>query len=206
MIQPDRYTNWVGIGGAGGDTKLLQNGCFTGHTIGTYPFYEALNGGIDTGTVPVTISGDPSNGVGDLFNIATNVDATGSATGGPVVTFQWHDLDTGAIANLGPYAEFYVGGSIYYTSTFYSGLSGEMIEERATVSGSLSTLRNYGSDAWTNSEVSINGGALSPIRSLAAHLGIDMYNDAGTWYSGVSGGATTDAFTDTFKTCGTEGT
>ena len=191
--QPDSYTNWVGIGGNGPMTNLVQNGFWSDHTGGlSYPFWEAISyiAHYDTHVVPITAAGVNLN---DVFNISTTFN-----TDTQKVDYSWHDLSAGI-----PAFHMITGTTIggHPTADFYTGATAEAVDERGTISGGWSTLRNFVTDSWTQVQVSIDGGSLVPLRSVASHDGFYMVS-AGNYISKPTSGATADAFADTWYGCG----
>ncbi|MDQ2837454.1 MAG: hypothetical protein M3Y42_09305 [Actinomycetota bacterium] len=189
QAEPDSYTNWVGLGGYN-TGRLIQNGFITTHTGGSYPFLELLNSdtGVDTHTVRMDISGDPNNGSGHTFNLQTQWLPSTSQ-----VSFAWHDITTGQVASMT------VGSAAGKpASYFYDSSSGEAIDERAVQGGVLTSLRNFGTDQWSNAYVATNGSGFTAMRSLP-HIGITMQE--AFQLASVTAGSTADRFTDTWDDC-----
>ncbi|MBO0868393.1 MAG: hypothetical protein J2P15_07490 [Micromonosporaceae bacterium] len=199
-VSPDGYTNWVGLGGwlSG---RLLQNGFIYGHTFGSHPFFEAINGGQDTGADFITFSFP--YGTGDHFNIATSYDPV---TG--VAHFGWHDIEAGRGGSVGmDVSVFATSGGIFPASNFYDSSTGEAIDERPEVISALgspefTTLRPFGHDTWTNATVSRNGGPRTAIRS-EPHTGVEMYDGLGRKLVEESGSSSDlSLFQATWLNCG----
>lgn len=187
-VQPDSFTQWVGIGGYAG-SPLLQNGFWADHASGHFAFWEALNRTNDTHVVPIYPWTFDAN-LGDRVSLATVWDGT-------YVHFGFHDLTDGALYELNLPTILNQPAA-----NFYDGSSGEAIDERGLIGSQLSTLRNYGTDSWANVQIEQNHGAPVPIRATV-HDGIIM-NYNGTTYSspGAANPDTPSSFADTWKTCG----
>lgn len=187
--QPDSFTQWVGIGGWYSG-RLLQNGFWADHSNGHYAFWEALNNSIsaDTHTVPVSLNAN----IGDTVNLAT-------VWNGSSVHFGFHDVTTGAMQSL-DYSTILNRPA----SDFYDGSTGETIDERGTINNQYTTLRDYGTDYWTNAQVAQNHGALTPIRD-GAHSGVVMSDHNITYSSAGLPAPTASSFTDTWDSCGVVG-
>lgn len=186
--QPDSYTNWVGLGGDG-NSYLLQNGFWSDHTNAmSVPFFELISPGYDSSVVPVSTSPAPAHG--DVTNISTTY-APGAT---PTVTFSWHDLTNGTV-----FHETFTSYAGYSIGNFYSGASAEAVDERGTINGSYSALRNFGVDNWSQVQVA-RGGALSPIRNETSHNALFMKNGS-TLLSSPTGGSSATTFTDTWHAC-----
>ncbi|MBO0880946.1 MAG: hypothetical protein J2P17_11505 [Mycobacterium sp.] len=193
--QPDSYANWVGLGGGNGSSvRLLQNGFWHSHGTGSYPFVEAINGLIDTSTIPFALGFSYS--VGDRFNIATTYNTTTNT-----VQFGWHDITSGGTYVIS-LEVFFVGSTEYPASVFYDGSTGEAIDERGSIGQFFTTLRNFGTDTWTNATVRINGGARTAIRA-EPHQNLVIRDAEGVQLTSESGPANDlTTYSATWKSCG----
>lgn len=160
----DSFTNWVGIGGYGVD-NLIQNGFWTSPGLGSFPYYEVLGpSGYGINVTPESLYPSPS--LGDAFNIAVNYE-DGTAV------FGWHDLTNGAESAL--YDSYEDGHAM---SFYYNGATGEAVDERGTVGDDYSTLRDFGSDAWTNVQAKQGSGSLVLIRNTSPLIGMNIYDNS----------------------------
>jgi hypothetical protein len=188
--QPDSFTNWVGIGGYR-IPQLIQAGFWNSHTGGSYPYYEVL--GADHAINATNADIYPRPALGDSFNISVTYES-GTAI------FAWHDLTNGANVELYDSGEDYQPMSYYY-----NGAMGEAVDERGTINYIPSTLRNYGSDAWSNVRVAQGSGSLVAIRSTTPHTGIYIYANSIQYSSLTTPSSDPGTFTDVWNSCGVEG-
>ncbi|HVU73620.1 MAG TPA: G1 family glutamic endopeptidase [Mycobacteriales bacterium] len=178
---PSTVLIWVGIGGVGYNTPLLQNGTLSDESVttGPYAWWEAIDPvhNHDTLTVPVPASKMPVSHGDDISLTTKYVNAAK-----PYVQFHWHNdaadghtyvyyLDVYGTQDDDPktgYDEKTVPGHI---ANYYSGDSAEAIDERAgyTVSGThyLSRLRPHTTVHWTDMRSSYDDDTHSvPMRSI----------------------------------------
>ena len=188
----DSYTNWVGLGGTGSGGQLMQNGFWSQHDNGiSIPFDEMLSNTYRNPINPVYTSPPPAHG--DVTNISTTYDLLLGK-----VTFSWHDLTNGKLFQQ----TWATDPNGVPASNFYDGSTAEAIDERGEFGTTISTLRNYGTDPWSQVQVARNGGALSPIRDESPHDGFFMWNLSSTAEISVpSSGPTATQFTDTWIAC-----
>jgi hypothetical protein len=205
--QHSDHSKWVGIGGAAGDTHLLQNGIVQfGSPMQTLAWWEGLNASYDSRQTYVS---GFSVSTGDTLNIATQYDTSTNR-----VTFNFHNLTTGVAANPSMTAMNVIrksdnASTIAAVSNFFSGTSAEAIDERdySYTDGKLNQLRQFSTSHWTN--VSAATGGLTTrtnLRSLYPHSGVMMYTgtSSANRIATVKGGTTADAFTDTWNGCGVQ--
>jgi hypothetical protein len=175
--------SWVGIGGWGGSTSLIQAG--TGKTGSGYvAWYEYLDSTYDSHITAYTGSQLHS---GDPIHIFISY-----STANQQVNLDVFDNGTEYAFNQ------------HLDPAFYDGSSAEWIDERPEVGGAFTPLADFGTNPWSNGYVLTNGGSQLSI-GQNSNLEVKMTSDGtvnGTILAAPGGlGSSGTSFNDTWDHC-----
>jgi hypothetical protein len=197
----DTHATWVGLGGYGRGTALLQNGTAQEAPVGSdYAWYEALNANHDTRVVSLGSAFPVA--AGDEIAMSTHYV---SGTDGHAI-FYWHNYRTGIVDQI-QINDKSVAGNI---SAYHDGHTAELIDERFTEFNSSSDnvghytpLRQHTVSHWHAATVH-HGNGDEPVRS-PSHTYLTMMDKNNTRLErpDSSPGARTD-YDDNWKNCGAQ--
>jgi hypothetical protein len=207
---PSSHSMWVGIGGANGLNRLLQNGTSSDGTIDQDHFwFEVVADAHDTYMWKINYS-DTVNGIqatvkkNDVLDISTSYDPVAKT-----VRFSFRNNTTGYFKQIGPTTHFPDHNGVdFNVAGAYDGQSAEVVDERETnfTTNQYDQLRQFSQMHWTSVTTYVASGAKAGIRDYS-NTGYIMAehgsNVATNELARVSGtGLPTNAVNTTWERCG----
>jgi hypothetical protein len=207
---PSSHAMWVGIGGANGLNRLMQNGTSSEGTIDQDHFwFEVIADTHDTWLVKLdssyAVNGtQPTVKKNDILDISTSYDPAAKT-----VRFSFRNSTTGYFKQVGPMTQVRDhNGVAFAVAGGYDGQSAEVVDEREEnpTTKKYDQLRQFTQMHWTSATVYVASGAKAGIRDysntgeiMALHGSTDPANEMAR-VTGV--GLPTNALNTTWERCG----